>query len=104
MSKRTLEEILASSGKDEKKEEAEDEQEESENDSSDEEDDPELIQHVLAHRLLAESSHKVIDKEDIDNSDDEDVVTMSRRMRHIYVELNNLKAEVKTLRELLTTK
>lgn len=48
----------------------------------------ELIQNVLAKKLLSESAQKIIDSETIADSDDEDIITLSRRLRHIYSLLN----------------
>jgi len=62
--------------------------------SGSESSDDELIQKVLARKLMSESSHKVIDTEDVDNSDLEDIVSYSRRMRHIYSVLKDLRSRV----------
>lgn len=64
---------------------------------SDSDTDDELIQSVLARRLMSESSHKSIDEEDVENSDLEDVVTSMRRFRHIYSEIKKLRSKVADL-------
>lgn len=64
---------------------------------SDSDTDDELIQSVLARRLMSESSRKCIEEEDVENSDLEDVVTSMRRFRHIYSELKKLRSKVADL-------
>ena len=53
-------------------------------DDSDSDSDDELLQKALARRILSESTHREVDLEEVDNSDMEDVVSVSRRLRHIY--------------------
>lgn len=64
---------------------------------SDSDTDDELIQSVLARRLMSESSRKCIEEEDVENSDLEDVVTSMRRFRHIYSEIKKLRSKVEDL-------
>jgi hypothetical protein len=75
-------------------EEAEIEEVEEEEEDSDSSDD-ELIQEVLKRRLKSESEKLTIDEDKIDNSDDEDVISLSRRLRFIYKELQHLKSNLK---------
>lgn len=65
------------------------EQEEEEEDS--ESSDDELIQEVLQRRLKSESENLLIEEDNIQNSDDEDVISLSRRLRYVLKELDNLK-------------
>jgi hypothetical protein len=55
-----------------------------------EESDDELIQEALARRFKSQSSGKHIDKETVDDSEDEDVISLSRRLRHIYTMLDKI--------------
>ena len=66
---------------------------EEDHENSDSSDD-ELIQEVLSRRLKSESENLTIDSK-IDNSDDEDVISLSRRLRFIYKELQQLKSNLK---------
>lgn len=63
----------------------------SEGDSGEEEDNEETIQQVLARRLKSESTRDIIQEEEIENSEDEDVISLSRRLRHIYSILKDKK-------------
>jgi hypothetical protein len=66
--------------------------------------DDELIQNVLARRLMSESSQKVIDMEAIPNSDEEDCVSYSRRLRHVYGVVESLRQRIKTLEDAVVAK
>jgi hypothetical protein len=62
----------------------------------------ELIQKVLGHRIKHESSQKSIEEDSIANSDDEDVVSMCRRLRWLYgtvkeqrLRIDSLEAQLK---------
>lgn len=68
---------------------------------SDDDSEDELIQNVLARRVMSESSHKSITIEDIENSDDEDVVSYARRLRHIYTVIKNQRDKIAMLEEQL---
>ena len=59
----------------------------SEEDESSSEDD-ELIQEVLKRRFKGESEGKVISDLQVVDSEDEDVISLSRRLRHIYTLLS----------------
>lgn len=78
-------------------------EDEKNNDESDEENqddessDDELIQTVLARKMKNESSGKLIDTENINDSDEEDCVSYSRRLRHIYAVMGNLRSRVAEL-------
>lgn len=63
-------------------------------DSEDEESDDELIQAALARRFKSESSGKHITEEQVDDSEDEDVVSLSRRLRHLYGKVAELSKRV----------
>jgi len=62
-------------------------EEEEESESSDDE----LIQEVLQRRLKSDSENLLIEEDNIQNSDDEDVISLSRRLRYVLKELDNLK-------------
>lgn len=63
-------------------------------DSEDDENDEETIQQVISRRIKRSSNHELIESDIIDHSDDENNITLSRRLRYILKELKNLK-EVK---------
>lgn len=63
----------------------------------DESSDDELIQAVLARKMKSESSGKLIDTETINDSDEEDCVSYSRRLRHVYAVLANLRSRIAEL-------
>lgn len=52
--------------------------------TTDSDTDDELIQKALARRIMSESSQKSIEATNIENSDNEDCVSFSRRLRHLY--------------------
>jgi len=58
------------------------------------ESDDELIQEALKRRFKSESSGKHIEEETLDDSEDEDVVSLSRRLRHIYKVVGKLQAQL----------
>jgi|LakMenEpi03Aug12_release.lakeMendotaPanAssembly.Ray.scaffolds.fasta_scaffold150778_3 hypothetical protein len=62
----------------------------SDSDSDDSDSDDELIQKVLAKRLTCESKGDVIEDMHISDSEMEDVVSLSRRIRKIYKSLKNI--------------
>jgi hypothetical protein len=66
------------------------EDEGNEEDDSESSDD-ELIQEVLQRRLKSESENLLIEEDNIQNSDDEDVISLSRRLRYVLKELDKLK-------------
>lgn len=68
------------------------------NDSSS---DDELIQEVLAKKLQSESTQKSIESEVIENSDDEDIVSCTRRMRHMYTVMQEQRRKIKHLEEII---
>ena len=73
---------------------------ESESESeSDEEENEETIQQVLARRFKSESTQSVIEDDTIENSEDEDVISNSRRIRYLLKELNNLKNKINDLKQ-----
>jgi hypothetical protein len=70
---------------------------ESSDESSD--DEEETIQRVLAHRIKSQSSQKSIEEENISDSENEDVISHSRRFRHLYSEIKSLKTKINSLIE-----
>jgi hypothetical protein len=75
-----------------------DDSRESEESSSSED---ELIQTILARRLQSESSHKCIEEEEVDNTDNEDCITYGRRLRHVYNVIKEQRECIKKLEEKL---
>lgn len=70
-------------------------------DEDDESSDDEMIQSVLQHRIKSESSGKCVSDEFISDSDNEDVVNFSRRLRHIYVIIKDLRSRIVELEDRL---
>jgi hypothetical protein len=60
-------------------------------DNEEEESDDELIQQALARRFKSESSGKVIEEHTLEDSEDEDVISLSRRIRHLYKVIDELQ-------------
>lgn len=58
---------------------------------SENEDNEETIQQVLSRRLKSESTQDIISEETIENSEDEDVISLARRVRYIYSKLKDKK-------------
>ncbi len=58
-----------------------------------EESDDEMIQTALARRFKSQSSGKHIEEEKIDDSEDEDIVSVCRRLRHLYKVCEGLRKE-----------
>jgi hypothetical protein len=81
-------------------EEEEDEAEEDE-DSEDSSDSDEEVIEFLKNKIksLCTSSHDKMIKEDVDNSEEEDIVRTSRRIRYILSKLQSLETRVKGLEE-----
>lgn len=75
----------------------------SESDHSDEDEssEDELIQQTLARKLKYESSQKVIEEEDIENSDLEDVISMCRRVRYLLKANKHLSERIRDLEKRL---
>lgn len=65
--------------------------------SDDESSDDELIRAVLARKMKSESSGKSIESETINDSDEEDCVSYSRRLRHIYSVIETLRTRISEL-------
>ena len=63
-------------------------------DSEDSDSDDEMIQAALARRFKSESAGKVIEEEKVTDSEDEDVISVSRRMRHLYRTVDDLRKRV----------
>jgi hypothetical protein len=87
------EKLSEEENREEEGEESDNEKEESDEESSDDE----MIQAVLARKMKNESSGKVIDSETINDSDEEDCVSHSRRFRHIYALLESLRSRMTEL-------
>jgi hypothetical protein len=60
--------------------------------------DDEMIQKVLARRLKSESTQDLIEEDSISDSENEDVLSLCRRIRHLYKEINGLKTELNYLK------
>ena len=65
----------------------------SESDSSDDE----LIQQTLKRRLTSESKQTVIEEDHVSDSHDEDVLSVTRRIRGIYKYIYSLEKRIKML-------
>ena len=61
---------------------------------TEEESDDELIQEALKRKFKAESEGKVIEDDNVEDSEDECVLSLSRRFRHVLRELSDLKRRV----------
>lgn len=74
---------------------------ESESNSASESDsdstDDELIQQTLTRKLKYESKQSVIPDEVVSDSEMEDVISLCRRMRHLYLEVKALKQRISQL-------
>jgi hypothetical protein len=69
----------------------EDYEDESGSDEEEDSDNEETIQQVLARRLKSESTKDIIEEDELENSEDEDVISLSRRIRYIYSKLKDKK-------------
>jgi regulator of replication initiation timing len=69
----------------------------SENDNSD--DDTELIDYIKDRIKTARGNHPEIDKTEIEESDYEDVISLSRRVRYLYRLIDALRKDVKSLQD-----
>ena len=69
--------------------------------ANEDESDDELIQEALARRFKSQSSGKHIEEDNVNDSEDEDVISLCRRMRHLYKVIGALKQQVTTLQEQL---
>ena len=67
-------------------------------DNEEDEEDDELIQEALARRFKSQSSGKCIEEDKLDDSEDEDTVSLCRRMRYLYKVIAELKRENAELR------
>ena len=68
---------------------------------SDDSSEDELIQQTLTRKLKYESSQKVIEEENIENSDLEDVISMCRRIRHLLQANRQLSERIRELEKRL---
>jgi hypothetical protein len=66
-------------------------------DVEDDEADDELIQQALGRRFKSQSSGKIIEEEKVDDSEDEDVISVGRRLRHVYRRLHELEKRLEQL-------
>jgi len=71
----------------------------SDDEDEESEDEEETIQQVLARRLKSESTHEIIDEDTIENSEDEDTITTSRRIRYLLNTIKLLKDEIHNLKQ-----
>lgn len=69
------------------------------NDIDQDESDDELIRETLARRFKSQSSGKTIEDEKLEDSEDEDVVSLSRRLRHMYRLVKQLEARIASLED-----
>lgn len=74
--------------------EKEDRKEEESDSSSDSSTDDELIQKALARRMKSESSSTVIEEYNISDSEMEDVLSLSRRLRYVLKRLDYLEKQL----------
>jgi hypothetical protein len=65
--------------------------------NEDDESDDELIQEAMARRFKTVSEHKVDDRELVEDSEDEHIIGISRRLRHIYNKIHKLTLRVEEL-------
>lgn len=86
------------------KEEEVEEGDDEESEESDDYSDDELIQEVLSKKIKSESDHKVIDDNNVDDSDYEDIISVSRRLRNIYNRLNKLDINIQKINDMLANK
>lgn len=63
------------------------------------ESDDELIQEALARRFKSQSSGKRIEDEHVEDSEDEDVISLCRRVRHMYTLINDLAKRIQALEQ-----
>ena len=90
-----------SHGKDEKLADSTDESSSEHEKSEDESSEDEMIQLALARKLKYESSQKVIEEDNIDNSDLEDVISMCRRIRYLLGVNRQLSQRVRELEKMI---
>ena len=67
--------------------------------SDDEDSDVELIEYIKNKIKTNRSNHPEIDDTSISESDHEDVVSISRRLRFLYKMMSSFKSEIKNLQE-----
>jgi hypothetical protein len=67
-------------------------------DSEYSDDEEETIQTVLARRIKRESKGKIIEEEVISDSENEDVISNSRRLRYLYKEIKCLKEQINNIK------
>jgi hypothetical protein len=65
----------------------------------DEDNDEEIIQQVISRRLKSKSSQEVLEDDIINDSEDEDNITICRRLRYLISSINRLKNELKELKD-----
>lgn len=86
-----------------KSEESRNEESSDSSDDSDDTDD-EMIKVALARKIMSESSGKSIENDYVNDSNEEDVVSMCRRFRHVYSLLNKMNVRIKTLEQIVYDK
>jgi len=65
--------------------------------SEDEESESKTIQDLLLHRLKKKSSQEKISEMNISDSDDEDVVSLCKRMRYLYEKIDRMSKRISEL-------
>ena len=81
----------------EKKSKKESSSEEESSSSDSDSTDDELIQKTLSRRLKSESRQLVIEEENVEDSLDEDVISTTRRLRHVYKLIRDLRKRIEVL-------
>ena len=66
-------------------------------DNEDDESDDELIQEAMARRFKTVSEGKVDERELVEDSEDEHIIGISRRLRHIYGKLQKMQKTIDAL-------
>jgi hypothetical protein len=80
--------------------EAEEDSNSDDDESSSSDSDEEVIEFLKSKiKSLASSSHDKVISDDVDNSEDEDVVRISRRIRHIMMKMKSLEGRISDLEE-----
>ena len=76
--------------------EEEDEEESGESDEEEDTDD-ELIQEALDRRLKSESTNSAIEEDHVSDSDMEDVISITRRLRHILKKQTEMERRISSI-------
>jgi hypothetical protein len=79
----------------------EDESEESGESDEEEDTDDELIQEALDRRLKSESTNSTIEEDHVSDSDMEDVISITRRLRHILKKQTEMERRISSIEKKL---